>query len=1208
MKKTLTILIVLFGIKGVMAQRLTDMTNYPATPQTSALFKAIAAPVSYYTGQPDVSIPLYTISQDGVTVPITISFNTSGIFVNEEATSLGLGVRLDWGGSIVRNPNGSPDERGFFTDPYLIGNMKLDLPKNYSNTESLLCFPYCISGPSLENLKDRIRLYHNANVYNDPFKPGPVPQSSDFRPDDFYYNVLGKSGLFKFNQADRKFVTFPLDDIKIENTSAPYTLQKFEITTSDGVKATLGDGAIESAEITSNGYTQSLFIKKITTVKNSTIDFSYMENQYWKYSASNIEVRIPDPPGGYYAGGVLNGYLYHEKLIKSISFKEGKLDFIYVNDRTDISATDVYSNLPNSGQPAPRLSKIILSNSSNQPIKTFQFYQSYFMASSSLSVEDKNRLRLDSFSIQDNASNSIEEYKFEYNTSASLPSKTSSARDHWGYYNGANNNIGLIPSTLMPLNYGQFGTSWSGYDNLNDYFIQTLKSNRFINSAANKVFTLKKIKFPTGGEREYVFEDNEVPWYELFAQMKDISNDGYDMINQRFMVQGQTLLDSYPAPVVNSTNAERTMTVYADEFTVQDFNDPVLGLPSLFVRTNFINPSVTLSQLNMWPYKIEISLEKKSGSVFSFYTTLVNINRTDSNVTYNPTILRKLSNLSDGIYRISVKMTTPPPYIMNNWVSQSGQAMTFGHNTVIGLAYRKKNFSNIRVGGLRIKEITDRDGTNEYKTTYEYAAAGNYCSGHLVNIPEYKEKIVTVTPRSTPNNVGNYYDDYYGYRIWSESVMPITKTQGSNVGYTNVTKKTIGGTEVIKEEFVFKYTPSIQSGYMKEYYQELEPRAWQSGKLISDKKYNGSTLVSEDILDYYGLSNEADKGSVEGIDTSLLTGSIYNLAGFSDMYDISIDRRLGPIIYAGVSLYPSLYYFDNRSDYAFGNANNFAVVNVSPPSKIPYSKTYSGFDKLKSKTTTNYFGSNAVTQTENYYYDALPTNLGLSRQETTGSQNETITTKFYYPQDLITEPLMSNMVSANRIGAPIRTEQLRNGVKMNEEKFTYAQDATTANLLLPKNVYSAKFPNALPVITNVGQLEKKITYDKYDDNGTLLQYTPEDGVPTAIIWGYNKMLPIAKIENATYSQVLAYVANLQSLSNTGTEANLIIALDNLRSVSGLSGAMITTYTYKTLIGVTTITDPKGDRLTYTYDAYGRLQNVKDKSDNILSENQYNYRP
>ena len=157
-------------------------------------------------------------------------------------------------------------------------------------------------------------------------------------------------------------------------------------------------------------------------------------------------------------------------------------------------------------------------------------------------------------------------------------------------------------------------------------------------------------------------------------------------------------------------------------------------------------------------------------------------------------------------------------------------------------------------------------------------------------------------------------------------------------------------------------------------------------------------------------------------------------------------------------------------------------------------------------------------------------------------------------------------------------------------------------------VYAAKFPNALPLVANVGNLEKKISFDKYDNKGNLLQYTQENGQPVSIIWGYGQQKPIAKIENAAYASIntglIATAVNASNLAPASGQQQLLSALEAIRV--SLPDASVTSYTYKPEIGISAIIDPKGDRITYEYDSFGRLTSVKNKDGKPLASSEYHY--
>jgi len=162
------------------------------------------------------------------------------------------------------------------------------------------------------------------------------------------------------------------------------------------------------------------------------------------------------------------------------------------------------------------------------------------------------------------------------------------------------------------------------------------------------------------------------------------------------------------------------------------------------------------------------------------------------------------------------------------------------------------------------------------------------------------------------------------------------------------------------------------------------------------------------------------------------------------------------------------------------------------------------------------------------------------------------------------------------------------------------------NVLLPEEVLTAKGSN---------DLELRVKYTSYDNFGNPTEVAKADGTSMAYIWGYDHQYPVAKIENMTYSGVAAFVGEIQNKSNSdtdhkigsqGTEGALRTELNKLH-VELPADAMVTTYTYDPMVGVTSMTDPRGYTVYYEYDDFNRLQYVRDEDGNLISENKYHYK-
>jgi hypothetical protein len=239
MKKIFCITIVFICCISVNAQINTDIPNFvPPSPNAQTFLKYGDFPVSNYTGVPGIDIPVYSIKLKDISLPISISYNASGIRVDEEAGRVGLGWALNAGGLISQTIMGRYndfEEYVYFNDPIASAHNLKDLTGIYTFLDYTL--------PSF--IKNKIPftppqgmtlLNFFIGLSNEEKTCGNI----EFAPDVFNYNFNGYSGKFIFlrsgqivKEKEDNLIIQP--NLDIRNTS-PQRLKSWTIITPDGTR------------------------------------------------------------------------------------------------------------------------------------------------------------------------------------------------------------------------------------------------------------------------------------------------------------------------------------------------------------------------------------------------------------------------------------------------------------------------------------------------------------------------------------------------------------------------------------------------------------------------------------------------------------------------------------------------------------------------------------------------------------------------------------------------------------------------------------------------------------------------------------------------------------------------------------------------------------------------------------------------------------
>lgn len=212
-KKSSLIIWLWFCVQIVIAQDSTNLLSRVSisSPTAASLGKFGDIPVSYHTGIPTIDVPIYTVESGSLKLPISLSYHSSGVKVNEPAGWVGIGWALNAGGVITRSVMGTPDE---------------------SNTSygSLNQFGH-YSNYGFNNY---------VNMNNVPDYRGFATGIKDGEPDLYFFNFNGYSGKFYFRD-DHTPVCLPEEDIKIQpDYTGSGTFNGFTIVVPDGTKYYFG--------------------------------------------------------------------------------------------------------------------------------------------------------------------------------------------------------------------------------------------------------------------------------------------------------------------------------------------------------------------------------------------------------------------------------------------------------------------------------------------------------------------------------------------------------------------------------------------------------------------------------------------------------------------------------------------------------------------------------------------------------------------------------------------------------------------------------------------------------------------------------------------------------------------------------------------------------------------------------------------------------
>lgn len=1120
MKKMVVMLSLLISVHVFPQENIAPPSTHSTellsnNPDIADLGKFGSIPVNQYNGTANISVPIYKLDFERLSIPITAHYNTSGVRVAQEASWVGLGWSLNEGYAITREINGFEDlnsgvensNKGWiYTNQYL----------EFSTSESYQNSPYVIAPENLVQL---------SNVFSS--------RPHDTEPDLFTVSLPNSSVSFYLPKIEGNETILTANVVNQKNYKVIYDIatQNFEVTDSSGFQyffnvkerstgftnsdapnvanETAAIGGVPSYSIRQS--TQVILtwkLSKIISPLGKELRFSFEDGFHCSYPQFTEKSAIPIHNQLFdfaTQGEILSPTLsvsltlFQNKYLKRIEGDFGSIEFIN-SDREDLFSRESFRLLPGVMGWNPlsdfatnikKLDAVLIRDYNNTVSQRADFSYSYFNEderNSNISIAEKQkyiRLKLDGIHVND------KQYRFEYISPNELAPKDSKSTDFWGFYNGIAN-TSRIPS----LNRFYVANAIAINQHPRWVFYKGIGANKKSDINYGKIGLLKKVIYPTNGSTEFVYEANTVSLKKPF-------------------------------------------------YTHSISYDPV-------INTNIISST---------------SLESSESYNFRYQY---------------------------------LKLANDPSYSFYNSITDSGDNFP----TI---------YEEFEVGGARIHQLINKEYNDDILTIsqYEYDQiqpnGSSLSSGKLMDDLVYTSSgrgNYEYTPEIFGQESGAYASPNGNYVHSNNLLRTKNSASGSHVGYSQVAHKKIGINNMNLGKTVSLFNNDENEYVKRNIMNAITPFA------------NYCNNIGVHTVEYYQYVYDGSILECHPDRRVLPNQEVYILGGATFSHDNSNGSLMNSIVYDQTNhivqesineyqtyslpmpfySYPKLFYY--------GINNSFNINQLFEP-VLSNSLTSNEVHKLKKSIQKNIFDGNEVVDTTEYFYSN--SHMLLEKTIQTNSQNEKIISEIYYPQDIDSnEPFIDELIAQNRFTTPIIQENLKEignqRKRISKSKTIYGSFEN--DQILPFKIQTAKGDETL---------EDQFIYHKYDSKGNPIVMSKKDGTKVCYIWGYHQTQPIIKIEgfsSLSHSQQIA-ITNAVNASNYDidqtSEDHLRSKLELVRTTFSNSIALLTTLTYNPQIGITSITDPRGKTMYYHYDAFNRLQFVKDHEGNIVSKNEYNFK-